>query len=273
MTDQHAAAARVAAAYNAASDRYTAPPLSFWDRFGAETVRRMGLRSGAHVLDLCCGAGASARAAARVAGPSGQVLALDLSPRLLELAARRAAYEGLDNIEFRCADATSTGLPSESFDAVVCVFGVFFAADRHGFVAEMWRQLAPGGALAVTTWGPHLFEPGNSLFWQEVGRLRPDLDRAFNPWDDLVTPDALDNLLRSVGIGDVVVTAERGTHRLLTSDDFWQIVLGSGYRGTVDALTPEQVDAVRDAVVGELRLRCVQAITTNVVYSHAIRPT
>jgi hypothetical protein len=69
------------------------------------------------------------------------------------------------------------------------------------------------------------------------------------------------------------VTAERGTHRLLTSDDFWQIVLGSGYRGTVDALTPEQVDAVRDAVVGELRLRCVQAITTNVVYSHAIRPT
>ena len=178
MTDQHAAAARVAAVYNAASDRYTAPPLSFWDRFGAETVRRMGLRSGAHVLDLCCGAGASARAAARVAGPSGQVLALDLSPRLLELAARRAADEGLDNIEFRCADATSTGLPSESFDAVVCVFGVFFAADRHGFVAEMWRHLAPGGALAVTTWGPHLFEPGNSLFWQEVGRLRPDLDRA-----------------------------------------------------------------------------------------------
>jgi len=273
MTDQHAAAARVAAVYNAASDRYTAPPLSFWDRFGAETVRRMGLRSRAHVLDLCCGAGASARAAARVAGPSGQVLALDLSPRLLELAARRAADEGLDNIEFRCADATSTGLPSESFDAVVCVFGVFFAADRPGFVAEMWRHLAPGGALAVTTWGPHLFEPGNSLFWQEVGRLRPDLDRAFNPWDDLVTPDALDNLLRSVGIGDVVVTAERGTHRLLTSDDFWQIVLGSGYRGTVDALTPEQVDAVRDAVVGELRLRCVQAITTNVVYSHAIRPT
>jgi len=214
-----------------------------------------------------------ALAGSRVAGPSGQVLALDLSPRLLELAARRAAYEGLDNIEFRCADATSMGLPSESFDAVVCVFGVFFAADRPGFVAEMWRHLAPGGALAVTTWGPHLFEPGNSLFWQEVGRLRPDLDRAFNPWDDLVTPDALGSLLRSVGIGDVVVTAERGTHRLLTSDDFWQIVLGSGYRGTVDALTLEQVDAMRGAVVGELRLRCVQAITTNVVYSHATRPT
>jgi hypothetical protein len=60
---------------------------------------------------------------------------------------------------------------------------------------------------------------------------------------------------------------------LPTSDDFWQIVLGSGYRGTVDALTPEQVDAVRNAVLGELRRRGVQAVTTNVVYSHATRPT
>jgi ubiquinone/menaquinone biosynthesis C-methylase UbiE len=271
MTDQHAAAARTAAVYNAASDRYTAPPLSFWDRFGAETVRRMGLRSGTQVLDLCCGAGASALAAARAVGPSGHVLALDLSPRLLELAARRAAAEGLDNIEFRRADATSTGLPGESFDAVVCVFGVFFAADRPGFVAEMWRCLAPRGTLAVTTWGPHLFEPGNSLFWQEVARVRPDLDRAFNPWDDLVTPDALDSLLRSVGIADVVVSAKRGAHRLLTADDFWEIVLGSGYRGTVDALTPEEAAAVRDTVLDELRRSNVQAVTTNVVYGRATR--
>jgi ubiquinone/menaquinone biosynthesis C-methylase UbiE len=271
MTDQRAAAVRVAAVYNAASDCYSAPALSFWDRFAAKTVRRMGLRSGARVLDLCCGAGASALAAARIVGPTGHVLALDLSPRLLELAAHRAADEELDNIEFCCADCTATGLPSESFDAVACVFGVFFAADRPGFVAEMWRHLAPGGELAVTTWGPDLFEPASSLFWQ--GKLRPDLDRAFNPWDDLVTPDALGSLLRSVGIGDVVVTTEFGTHPLLTSDDFWQIVLGTGYRGTVDALAPEQVAAVREAVLGELRRRGVQAVTTNVVYGHATRPT
>jgi hypothetical protein len=111
------------------------------------------------------------------------------------------------------------------------------------------------------------------MFWHEVARLRPDLDRAFNPWDDLVTPEALGSLLRTVGIADVVVTAEPGRHRLTTPDDFWQIVLGSGYRGTVDALTPEQVDAVRDAVLGELRRCRVDAVTTNVVYGHAMRPS
>jgi hypothetical protein len=106
-----------------------------------------------------------------------------------------------------------------------------------------------------------------------VARLRPDLDHAFNPWDDLVTPDALGNVIRSAGIKDVVVTARRGTQRLLTSDDFWQIVLGTGYRGTVDALTQEQVDALRDAVLGELRRRRVRAVTTNVVYTYATRAT
>lgn len=158
---------------------------------------------------------------------------------------------------------------------MVCVFGVFFAADRPGFVAEMWRCLAPRGTLALTTWGPHLFEPGNSLFWHEVARLRPDLDRAFNPWDDLITPEALESLLRSAGINDCVVMATRGKHPLRTPDDFWEIVLGSGYRGTVDALTPAHVDAVRDAVLGELRQRNVQAVTTNVVYGRAnsLKPT
>ena len=273
MTDQHAVAVKVAAVYNAASDSYTAPPLGFWDRFGDETVRRIGLHRGARVLDLCCGAGASALAAARIIGPSGHVLAVDVSDRLLGMAAARAAEQELNNIQFLHADATATGLPSESFDAVVCVFGVFFAADRRGFVAEMWRHLVPGGVLAVTTWGPQLFEPGNTLFWQEVERRRPDLTHAFNPWDDLVTTEALHGLLRSAGISDAEVTAEPGQHPLVSPDDFWDVVLGSGYRATVDALTAEQRDAARDAVLGELRRRNVLAITTNVVYSRATRAT
>src|SRR5690349_1979412 len=46
-----------------------------------------------------------------------------------------------------------------SFDAVVCVFGVFFAPDMTAFAAGMWRLVRPGGMLAITTWGPGLFEP------------------------------------------------------------------------------------------------------------------
>ena len=63
-------ARRAAATYGAAADHYDLPTLSFWDRFGAATVSRLRLASGHRVLDLCCGAGASALPAARAVGPA-----------------------------------------------------------------------------------------------------------------------------------------------------------------------------------------------------------
>src|SRR5215831_4066821 len=148
--DEHVQQA--ARTYGAAADHYSLPSLSFWDRFGAATVARLPLAPGHRVLDLCCGAGASALPAARAVGPGGQVLGVDVAAPLLELARARAAGEGLANVEFRHCDATRTRLPDGSFDAVVCVFGVFFVRDMAAFAAEMWRLVRPGGVLAVTTW-------------------------------------------------------------------------------------------------------------------------
>src|SRR5262249_5036925 len=158
-------ARRAATAYGAAADHYRSATLSFWDRFGVATVSRLHLEAGDAVLDLCCGAGASAIPAARAVGPSGRVLGIDVAVPLLDLARARASAERLAQAQFLHADATRTGLPDGSFDAVVCVFGVFFAADMAAFVQEMWRLVRPGGTLAVTTWGPALFEPANSHFW------------------------------------------------------------------------------------------------------------
>jgi SAM-dependent methyltransferase len=79
-------ARRAARAYGAAADHYGLAPLGFWDRFGAETVSRLRLKPGQAVLDLCCGAGASAIPSARAVGPTGRVLGIDVAEPLLELA-------------------------------------------------------------------------------------------------------------------------------------------------------------------------------------------
>ena len=65
--------ARVVATYNAAADRYEDPVNSYWDRFGGRTVERLNLPPGRRVLDVCCGAGASALVAAERVGPTGLV--------------------------------------------------------------------------------------------------------------------------------------------------------------------------------------------------------
>ena len=273
-TDEPASehAVRASRTYGAAADHYQRPALGFWDRSGAATVSRLRLAPGAAVLDLCCGAGASALPAARAVGPSGSVLGIDIAAPMLELARSRAAEEGLANIEFRPGDATRTGLPDRGFDAVVCVFGVFFAPDMAAFVREMWRLTGPRGVLAVTTWGPGLWEPASSVFWRCVGEVEPALYKAFNPWDEITTPALLAGLFSRAGVPDPAVEAAAGEHRLEHPDRFWHIVLGSGYRATVDALSPEQRDRVRESLLAELRSREITSLRTDVVFGTAARP-
>jgi ubiquinone/menaquinone biosynthesis C-methylase UbiE len=264
-------ARRASLTYGAAADHYGLASLAFWDRFGADTVSRLRLAPGVSVLDLCCGHGASAIAAARAVGATGRVLGVDVAGPLLELARARAAGEGLANVEFRQGDATCTGFPAGCFDAVVCVFGVFFAADLEAFVADMWRLVRPGGVLAITTWGPSLFEPANSFFWDCVGAVEPSLFKAFNPWDEITSPEALEDLFARAGAAPVTVQATSGRHSLAHPDRFWDIVLGSGYRATVDALSPEQCDRVRARLLHQLRSHGVTTLQTNVVFGTAQR--
>src|SRR5947209_10635009 len=112
------AAQWAAQAFEAAADHYDDPALGFWRRFGHNTVARLGLQPGQQVLDLCCGSGESALAAAHAVGPSGRVLAVDAAAPMLQLAAAKATAARLTNVEFRQADATCTGLPDRLFDAV-----------------------------------------------------------------------------------------------------------------------------------------------------------
>jgi ubiquinone/menaquinone biosynthesis C-methylase UbiE len=265
-------AQRAARTYSAAADHYLLPALGFWDRFGAETVARLALAPGEAALDLCCGAGASAIPAARAVGPAGTVLGVDLAAPLLAAGRARADAERLRNIELRQADARSTGLPSGAFDAVTCVFGVFFASDMERFTAEMWRLVRPGGRLALTTWGPGLFEPANDAFWKAVRELEPGLYKAFNPWDEITTPAALTGLFVRSGTAPPAVEAVEGEHRLSEPDDFWDVVLGSGYRATVDALAPGQREELRTRLVDRLRELDVRTLRTDVVYGVAQRP-
>jgi hypothetical protein len=93
---------------------------------------------------------------------------------------------------------------------VVSVFGIFFVPDMPALAADFWRMLRPGGVLAVTTWGPRPFEPGAAAFWEGVAAVRTDLVRAFSPWEELVTPDALAEVLARGGVEGIEAEAEDG---------------------------------------------------------------
>src|SRR4249920_84658 len=111
MTTSDDASTKAAATYNAASDAYDDPANSFWDRFGRRTIDRLGLESGARVLDACCGSGASAIPAAERVGPQGSVLGIDLADNLLALARAKAHARGLENVELSPRRPARSGPP------------------------------------------------------------------------------------------------------------------------------------------------------------------
>lgn len=264
------ARAQAAATYNAAADSFDHPALSFWNLIGRRTIERLRLAPGASVLDVACGTGASAIPAAQWVGSSGKVLAIDLAERLLALGEEKARRLGVTNIEFRTADMERTGLADEIFDAIVCVFGIFFVPDMARALRELWRMVRPGGRLAITTWGPRMLEPGSSAFWAAIKRERPELVRRFSPWDRIDQPQSLEQLLRSTGVERVKVCSENNEHLLSCPDDWWTIALGSGFRGTIDQLDRSTRERVRAWNLAEMR--GVGAVEVNALYAIGEKP-
>ena len=272
MTDLNEAKIKAAATYNSASDLFDHPANTFWDRFGRNTINKLDLKPGDVVLDVCCGSGASALPAAELVGDTGHVIGIDLAEKLLNLASNKAQNKSLNNVEFRLGDMLDTGFDDASFDAVVCVFGIFFVPDISEAIRELWRVLRPGGKLAITTWGPDFFEPANTVFWNAVRDVRPELFKGFNPWDRISDPSTLSDLLIEAGVADPWVIAESGTHPIVSPQDWWTMLLGSGYRGTIEQMEPEMVRHVRQTNFAFIANAQIQEVQANVIYAIAKKP-
>jgi len=106
---------------------------------------------GERVLDIGCGCGDTTLEIARRVAPGGEVLGLDISAPMLEVALERAAVEGVTAAGFRQADAQTATFDTQ-FDAAFSRFGVMFFADPAAAFTNIRAALRPGGRLAFVCW-------------------------------------------------------------------------------------------------------------------------
>jgi ubiquinone/menaquinone biosynthesis C-methylase UbiE len=178
--------------------------------FAAATERMLDLAdvaAGGRVLDVAAGTGEQTIAVARRVGPTGSVLATDISASMLAVAADVLRQEGWANVETLVADAGRLDLAPDSFDAAISRFGAMLIPERQVALAAIRRALRPGGKLAVMVWSTAERNPIMALplaILLEHGLLPsavPEQPES-GPFA-LGRRDALEDVLRQAGFRDV----------------------------------------------------------------------
>lgn len=119
---------------------------------GQAAIAALAPEPGERLLDVGCGCGQTALELGRRVGPSGEVLGLDISRPMLEVARRRAEAAGAANVTFVEGDAQTWPAPGARFDGVFSRFGVMFFSDPVAAFGNLRTALRPGGRMAFACW-------------------------------------------------------------------------------------------------------------------------
>ena len=123
--------------------------LLIFESYAEEMARRIALRSPSRVLEIAAGTGVVTRALASALPENVSIVATDLNEAMLEHAQSVGTCRP---VEWRQADAAALPFPDETFDAVICQFGVMFFPDKAKAFAEAHRVLRPGGVFLFNVW-------------------------------------------------------------------------------------------------------------------------
>lgn len=166
------------------------------------------LTAGDDVLDVGCGTGIVARAAARRLDGAGTVTGIDLNDGMLAVAATTG-----EPVTWQQGPAEHLPFPDHSFDRVVSQFAVMFFADQAAAVREMARVCRPGGTITIATWAGIDQSPGYAAMVELLRRLFGDeaaaaLQAPFTLGTDTELRDVIDEALP-----DAVITRHDGVAR------------------------------------------------------------
>ncbi len=157
-------------------------------------------RPGERVLDVATGTGVAAFMASEKVGTTGEVVATDISERMVEATRADAERRGIINMSFERVDAEELSFADASFDVALCVLGLMYPADPQRAIEQMHRVLRPGGRAVVCVWGRRDLCGWNAVFPITDARVESDVCPLFF---SLGAPRALDIGFQHAGFSDL----------------------------------------------------------------------
>lgn len=206
-------------------------------------------KPGERVLELAAGPGETGFIAAQRLGLSGRLLSTDQVPQMVQIARRRAAELGLENVDFEVVDAQQMELEPESFDAVLCRWGYMLMTDPDEALRRTRRVLKKGGRLAMATWDRpdrNLWMSAPVIALVSQGAMPPPNPADPSPFA-MADPADLERRLEAAGFSSVRTELVSFMQRYASIDAYWEETLdmSAPILGAIDGLEPDAVTTLR----------------------------
>ncbi len=210
-------------------------------------LRAAGVASGMRVLDIATGTGLAAAECARVVGPSGHVVAADLSKAMVEQARHRLG--SAPNVTFAEEDGQSLSFDDRSFDALICSLGLMFFPDPSRGLSEFLRVLRSGrrAAASVLTVPERSY---NGRINAIIAKHSPAISDATARTFSLGDATHLRQLLESAGFRNIEISRQAHRFKLPSFDAYFgPFERGGASTGQAYLALPQPIrDAVRKEV-------------------------
>lgn len=230
--------------FDEASAGYDKPAMKFFDHSAEHLVGSLALNGHEHLLDVATGTGKAAIAAARRL-KYGHVTGVDLSEGMLQCAQAKAERANLKNILFKCSDIEELTFPENTFDGILCSFGMFFFSDMEGVLKKLIPAMKSGGCVAMTSFAGGSFRPLADLTLERFKQYGVKLPDSYT-WQRLDSHEKHVHLLNAAGLKNISSYTKPMGYYLPDADAWWDIVTYTGFRSFLNQLSPDQVNRYKE---------------------------
>ena len=217
----------------------------YWDYFGERLVELTQIESGARVLDVGAGGGASLYPAVKRVGPDGEVIGIEICEGCFKRTSGEIKRCGISNAKMLFMNAQNMDFEDESFDFVISGFigwddffdfenGEYIAPDK--MMTEIFRVLKKGGRVGISGWN---FAGENLLMRELLFRHLPDDSphrKNVIAWSHIETKAGWHTIMETAGFTEIRTVVEHYDFVYSSEDEWWNEVMDLDWKEVMEDL-------------------------------------